>query len=77
MQLARDESANLAWGIERSVPGVSGDPYDRKDEIPVDATEGTVVDPQVGPALVYRLASTVPDHWIPFAPVSVDPVAAQ
>ena len=30
----------------------------------------------MGPALVYRLASTVPDHWIPFAPVSVDPVAA-
>ena len=76
VQLTRDESANLAWGIERSVPGVSGDPYDRKDEISIDPTEGTVVDPRVGRALIYRLASTVPDHWIPFAPVSVDPVAA-
>ena len=77
VQLARDESANLAWGIERSVPGVSGDPYERKDEAPDDAGDGAVVDPRVGSALVYRLASSVPDHWIPFAPVSVDPTAAQ
>ena len=77
VQLARDESANLAWGIERSVPGVSGDPYERKDEAPDQATDGAVVDPRVGSALVYRLASSVPDYWIPFAPVSVDPAAAQ
>src|SRR6478735_6346608 len=59
VQLARDESANLAWGIERSVPGVSGDPYERKDEAPDQATDGAVVDPRVGSALVYRLASSV------------------
>ena len=76
VQLTRDESANLAWGIERSVPGVSGDPYERKDEVSDAVVDGSVVDPRVGSALVYRLASSVPDHWIPFAPVSVDPVAA-
>ena len=74
VQLTRDESANLAWGIERTVPGVSGDPYERREEgTPSDPP----VDPNIGSALVYRLASTVPDHWVPFAAVSVDPAVAQ
>jgi hypothetical protein len=77
VQFGRDESANLAWGIERRVPGVSGDAYERRDEAPDPASDGAPVDPRVGSALVYRLAGTVPDHWIPFAPVSVDPAAAQ
>ena len=74
MQLTRDESANLAWGIERSVPGVSGDPYDAHGRglRPRGRRVGTSTR-RVGSALVYRLASPVPDHWIPFAPVSVDP----
>ena len=76
VQLTRDESANLAWGIERSVPGASGDPYDRNEEVSDRGVDGSVVDPRVGSALLYRLASTVRDHWIPFAAVSVDPVAA-
>lgn len=74
VQLARDESANLAWGIERRVQGASGDPYERREED--SAPDGEAVDPRVGSALVYRLASTVPDHWIPFAPVSADPSVA-
>ena len=75
VQLTRDESANLAWGIERLRARGLRRPYERKDE--ADAVvDGSVVDPRVGSALVYRLASSVPDHWIPFAPVSVDPVAA-
>ena len=58
-------------------PGSPEDPYERKDEAPDQATDGALVDPRVGSALVYRLASSVPDYWIPFAPVSVDPAAAQ
>ena len=60
VQLSRDEAANLAWGIERTVPGVSGDPYERREEVSDDVADG-FVDPAVGAALVYRLASTVPD----------------
>jgi hypothetical protein len=77
VQLTRDESANLAWGIERTVPGVTGDPYERRNELSDGALDGAAVDPRVGSALVYRLASSVPDQWIPFAPVSVDPEAAE
>jgi hypothetical protein len=74
VQLTRDESANLAWGIERRVPGASGDPYERREEAP--APDGVDVGPRVGAALTYRLASTVPDSWIPFVPVSADPTVS-
>jgi hypothetical protein len=59
---------------------VSGDPYDRQDEVPdaaADTADEADVDPRVGSALVYRLAGSVPEHWLPFAPVSVDPTVAQ
>lgn len=64
----RDEGANLVWAVERTVPGRSGDPRSRGDE-PPPAPEP---DPDgVRPGdLVYRLATTVPRHWIPFLPVS-------
>jgi len=68
----RDEMANMAWAIERYVPGADGRPVNRFEAYqekrraeppPESAPEGTSVE--------YRLASTIPDHWIPLMPVHI------
>jgi hypothetical protein len=64
----RDETANMAWAVERVVPGRSGDPRQRSAEpqptrpaAPEDLADGD---------LLYELLSPVPAHWIPLVPVS-------
>ena len=71
VQLARDEMANLAWGIEKTVQGVSGEPLDRELE-----AKGLAFQQQIqfdtqpdSPQLVYRLATPVPANWTPLLPV--------
>ena len=66
--LVRDEMANLAWGIEARVQGSSGEPLDRKLEADRLAFRQRLPDAPNEPALVYRLASQVPAHWIPLVP---------
>jgi hypothetical protein len=66
----RDEMANMAWGIERRVQGASGDAYDRADEAALLAARLEVDGPPVDAQLVYRLATTVPEHWIPLVAVA-------
>ena len=68
--LARDEMANLAWAIEKTVQGVSGEPLDRDLEAKALAFQqqihfGTEPD---DPQLVYRLATPVPANWTPLLP---------
>ena len=73
LQLARDEAANLAWGIEQLVPGLSGDGYDRAQE----ASAAAAAELEPGPvdaALAYRLTSPVAEHWIPLVPVAAPEV---
>jgi hypothetical protein len=65
----RDEMANMAWGVERRVQGVSGDPYDRRDDEYKRAARQTVSGPPVDAQLVYRLSASVPENWIPLVPV--------
>jgi len=76
--LARDEMANLAWAIERTVQGVSGEPLDRDLEArglafqQRIAFDGGIDSPQ----LVYRLQTPVPANWTPLLPVrdaAIDP----
>lgn len=64
----RDEAANMAWGVEKVVPGRSGDPRLRSAEPtpqrpapPADLAEDD---------LLYELLVPVPAHWIPLVPVS-------
>lgn len=67
--LLRDEVANLAWAVERTVPGRSGDPRSRADEPPV-SSDGVAEDATPGD-LLYRLRTAVPPYWIPLVPIGV------
>lgn len=69
----RDEMANLAWAIERTVQSATGRGRQRADETP-DLTPPGPSD--VPGALAYQLLSTVPYHWIPLVPVPLTPGAA-
>jgi hypothetical protein len=70
LTLCRDEMANMAWGIEQRVQGISGDPYDRAEEASPHAVQQQIGGPPVDAALIYHLATPVPEHWIPFVPVA-------
>lgn len=61
--LVRDEMANLGWAIERRVVGASGVGVDRYER---SRAQRAAQPPPAGPPLpAYRLASDVPEHWIP------------
>jgi hypothetical protein len=63
----RDEMANSAWAVERTVQGPSGDPRSRHDEgYPPPFVPGTAA----GAELDYILQTPVPAWWIPFLPYS-------
>ncbi|HTE47843.1 MAG TPA: hypothetical protein VK636_21560 [Gemmatimonadaceae bacterium] len=70
--LFRDEMANMVWGVERKVQGISGDPYDRTSDEYQRAAQQQVDGPPVDAQLIYRLATSVPDNWIPFVPVPAE-----
>lgn len=62
----RDEMANMAWAVEGIVQGASGDPRNRRDEEPPVIETAPLKSPA---QLQYRLATTVPRHWIPLVPI--------
>lgn len=65
--LMRDEMANMAWAVERSVQGPSGFARDRARERDVArASAGPVASAQ----LDYLLQTSVPGRWIPYLPRS-------
>jgi hypothetical protein len=70
--LFRDESANMAWAVEHVVQGASGDPYPRYDEASRRAAQQQVDGPPLDAQLVYRLATSVPEHWLPLVPVPAE-----
>ena len=70
--LFRDEMANMAWGVERRVQGVSGESYERMAEASRRAAQQQVSRPPVDAQLMYRLATSVPEHWIPLVPVPAE-----
>lgn len=67
----RDEVANMAWAIEQTVQGRSGDPRSRGAEPapePDPWPEGLDPDERV-----YRLQTPVPANWIPLVPIAPRP----
>ena len=67
----RDEMANMAWAVEQTVQGRSGDPRSRSAEKPPppDPWPDGLADDEV----VYRLQTPIPEHWIPLVPVALTP----
>jgi hypothetical protein len=66
--LFRDEMANMVWAVERRVQGPAGEPVDRYLEVSRTAVHQSI--PDIGDAeILYRLATPVPENWIPFVPV--------
>jgi hypothetical protein len=62
----RDEMANMAWGVERIIESTTERPLNRFEQ------QRYIVPPaseQTSDTLVYRLATEVPDYWIPLLPV--------
>ena len=65
--LARDPAADLAWGIEGIVANAVGRPVRRSEDLAAQVRV-PAPDPRAGlpGAWVWRLATTVPENWIPF-----------
>lgn len=81
--LARDEVANMVWGIERLVPLATGDAKpgreaaDETRRLMERALERRLGRPPAPPPgagdarVRYQVMSSVPENWIPFIPVHV------
>lgn len=61
----RDEMANLAWAIERSVEGPLEAAVPRIEGVAVEAESERPPDEVSKRLLVYRLSSRVPENWVP------------
>ena len=68
----RDEMANVAWGIEGTVEGPSGRALDRRQVYAERQPSASAPATVRGDARIWRLASDVPDYWIPLIPVELD-----
>jgi hypothetical protein len=64
----RDEMANLAWGVEQVIESAAERPFNRFEQ--PQAAPPSVVEP--AGTLLYRLATQVPDYWVPLLPVRTD-----
>ena len=67
--LLRDPAADLAWGIEHIVTNAVGRPVRRSEDLLAQG-RGATPDTRDGlpDAWVWRLATSVPENWIPLLP---------
>jgi hypothetical protein len=72
--LIRDELSNLVWAVERLAPSIAGGALNRVERYREPRPDPVAMPPDgaTGDAK-YRLATTVPDYWIPFQPQRIDP----
>jgi hypothetical protein len=63
----RDEMANMSWGVERVIESASEQQLNRVEQ----QRNGTSQPPPESAPIkaVYRLATEVPDYWVPLVPV--------
>jgi hypothetical protein len=69
----RDETANLVWAVEHIVPSASGEPWPGQER---STAERPAAAPG-SPGLHYVVQTEVPLNWIPFVPVTLDPVSGE
>ena len=70
----RDELSNLVWAVERLAPSIAGGALNRTERDRAARPDPVAPPPEeaTGDAS-FRLATLVPDYWIPFQPQRVDP----
>jgi hypothetical protein len=70
----RDELSNLVWAVERRTPSLAGGALNRYELYHQHQEQAAKLPPEQLPnELSYQLATNVPNHWIPFLPVRIDP----
>jgi hypothetical protein len=67
IMLLRDETANLAWAIERRLES----PLEAGVATAKDVVDLALPPPAPRDVPIYRLASPIPAHWVPLLPVRV------
>jgi hypothetical protein len=70
----RDELSNLVWAVERLAPSIAGGVLNRAEAYRDPRPDPVALPPEeaTGDA-AYRLATNVPDYWVPFQPQRIDP----
>jgi hypothetical protein len=72
VSFGRDETANMAWAIERAVETDLGETWPGTERAAAfDAKNPAAPVPPTTEPLRYQLGTKVPLHWIPFLPVRV------
>lgn len=74
----RDEMAEMAWAVEETTENRLGHPWSGHERGILGRPPDANSTPDTGRAaapLSYRIQTEVPEHWIPFVPVSIDPAA--
>lgn len=66
VRFLRDDTANMCWAVEETVPDEWGRPRRRSDELP---SVPPLPPSPAGTDLHYTLETDVPPHWIPLVPV--------
>jgi hypothetical protein len=66
----RDETANMVWAVENTVPSLAG-PGLRGDEMDIGTNAPAPFTPAGTAAIRYVAGTTVPTNWIPFIAVRI------
>jgi hypothetical protein len=69
----RDETVNVVWAVEKTIASLSGEPRPGHESSAATAREQQT---ETG-GLRYVIQTEVPRHWIPFVPVTLDPVSGE
>ena len=80
IMFARDEMANMVWGVERTLPLPSGEPKRGREAANETRTfferkvgaQPLTVPPAPGAKIRYKVMTSVPENWIPLISVHVD-----
>lgn len=69
----RDEMANMAWAVERTIESALGRPFSRSEAFFRERKQRPLPSaaPQGSQTRLYRLASELPPHWVPMLPVPI------
>ena len=68
VRFGRDETANVAWAVEKSVEGMAGEARDRATETATDPTTTVPVETATDADVAYQLMTDVPANWFPMLP---------